>query len=344
MAKELENETQPESSFRRGQNELWKGIWNMHSPNVAKNFMWRACKNLLPTKDNLMRKRIIDEPLCPICMLEVETTFHAIWDCSASRDVWGASLRIFQKSTFPVSDFFLVAETMLDKGGVETFRLFSEIARRIWLRRNGWIYEGQFIHPNNIVQAAETAVHAYELATNAEEHKGAEQVERPVMWVKPDCDWAKVNVDAAIDKGSGRMGIGIILRDHDGNFLAAKSAMRMGLWDSAAAEALAAYLGVLFAQERGVQQLILEGDAKQIIDAIRAKDGNDSMIGHLIDDVRQSLRGISRWQVNHVLREANRVAHELAKLALKKENDNVWVEECPSCIRGFLLTEQLLCR
>ena len=47
--------------------------------------------------------------------------------------------------------------------------------------------------------ATETAVHVYELATNVEEHRGAEQVEHPVMWVKPDHDWAKVNVDATID-------------------------------------------------------------------------------------------------------------------------------------------------
>jgi hypothetical protein len=97
MVKEMEIETQPESSTKRGQNELWKGIWNMRSPNVVKNFMWRACKNILPTKENLMKKKIIEESLCPICMLKVETTFHALWDCLASRDVWGASLRIFQK-------------------------------------------------------------------------------------------------------------------------------------------------------------------------------------------------------------------------------------------------------
>ena len=191
-----------------------------------------------------MRKRIVDEPLCPICVLEGETIFHAIWDCPASRDVWGASLRIFQKSTFPVSNFFLVGETMLDKGGLETFRVFLEIARRIWLRRNGWIYEGQFTHPNNIVHAAETAVHDYVLATKDADQRGAEQVERPVMWLKPDRDWAKVNMDATIDKGSGRIGLGIILRDHGCNFLAAKSAMRRGLWDPAAAEALVAYLRV----------------------------------------------------------------------------------------------------
>jgi hypothetical protein len=84
-----------------------------------------------------MKKRVVEEPLCPICMLEAETMFHAIWDCSASRDVWSASLRIFQKSSFPGSDFFQAAGTFLEKGGVEIFQLFSEIARRIWLRRNG---------------------------------------------------------------------------------------------------------------------------------------------------------------------------------------------------------------
>jgi hypothetical protein len=72
-------------------------------------------------------------------------------------------------------------------------------------------------------------------------------MERSIPWVKvkPACGWAKVNVDAAIDKGAGRMGVGIILRDHEGNFIAAKSAMQMGLWDSASAEALTAYFGVL---------------------------------------------------------------------------------------------------
>jgi ribonuclease HI len=342
MMKEVEIENQPKSSIRRGQTDLWKGIWNMRSPNVVKNFMWRACRNLLPTKENLMRKKVFDEPLCPICMLEAETTFHAIWDCSASRDVWGASLRIFQKSTFPGSDFSQVTRAFLEKGGAENFRLFSEIARRIWLRRNGWIFDGQFSHPNNLVQVAEAALIEYEQATKHEERRDGALLECTAPWMKPDCGWAKVNVDAAFDKGGRKMGFGIIIRDQEGKFLAAKSAIRMGRWELAAAEALATYLGVLLGQEMGVQQMILEGDAKQVTEAIRAKEGNDSMIGHLINDVRQCLKNIPRWQVNHVFREANRVAHELAKHALKQANDIVWVDECPSCIRDILLTEQLL--
>lgn len=109
----------------------------MHSPNVVKNFMWRACKNLLPTKENLMKKKVIEEPLCPICKFEIESTFHVLWDCVAAQDVWGVSRKFFQKCSFSVSDFFHVAEAVRDMGGGENFHLFSEISRRIWLRTNG---------------------------------------------------------------------------------------------------------------------------------------------------------------------------------------------------------------
>jgi hypothetical protein len=94
----------------------------MHSPNVVKNFMWRACKNLLPTKENLIRRKVVEKPLCPICNLEVETTFHALWECLASRDVWGASHRIFQKSTFSGVGFFHVVGIIFEKG-VEIYLL-----------------------------------------------------------------------------------------------------------------------------------------------------------------------------------------------------------------------------
>jgi hypothetical protein len=124
MAKEQESANQPESSIRRGNNMLWKGIWNMNSPNVLKNFMWRACKNLLLTKENLMKRKVVEEPLCPICNLEVETTLHVLWDCPASIDVWGASHRFFQQKLYLRSRFFPGCGNYSGEGG---WRYFSTI-------------------------------------------------------------------------------------------------------------------------------------------------------------------------------------------------------------------------
>jgi hypothetical protein len=58
--------------------------------------MWRACQNILPTKDNLVKRKIIQDPFCPICGLEQEISFHILWDCPSARDVWGVNLRVFQ--------------------------------------------------------------------------------------------------------------------------------------------------------------------------------------------------------------------------------------------------------
>jgi hypothetical protein len=164
---------------------------------------------------------------------------------------------------------------------------------------------------------AEMVVSEYKKVTKAEDNQVCDLLESRLLWVKPASGWMKVNVDTALDRRAGKMGFGLIMRDHEGKFIAAKSIMRMGLWDSAASEALEAYFGVILGQEIGVQKMILEGDAKQIIDAIQEKDKQDSMIGHLIDDVRLSLENIPEWKVDHVYRETNRVAHGLAKLALK---------------------------
>lgn len=58
-------------------------IWKMEVPNVVKVFMGRVCNNALPTNANLLKLKIVANPLCPICGLDVETTGN----CPTARDV-----------------------------------------------------------------------------------------------------------------------------------------------------------------------------------------------------------------------------------------------------------------
>jgi hypothetical protein len=66
---------------------LWKQIWRIDVLRVVRIFLWQACNNIIPTKENLFKKRITDDPLCPICGLDVETVGHILWSCTAARDV-----------------------------------------------------------------------------------------------------------------------------------------------------------------------------------------------------------------------------------------------------------------
>ena len=68
--------------------QVWKEIWQMQAPLKIKNFLWRACRNALPTKQVLMRRKIIEDPMCEKCKQVVEDTLHALWSCSKLNVVW----------------------------------------------------------------------------------------------------------------------------------------------------------------------------------------------------------------------------------------------------------------
>lgn len=78
----------------------WKSIQKLNVPNRIKIFIWKACKEILSTFLNLMKKRIINSELFPICLHHAETTFDSIWDCEASKDVWSLSCHRLQKYSF----------------------------------------------------------------------------------------------------------------------------------------------------------------------------------------------------------------------------------------------------
>ena len=66
-------------------------IWVLRVPNMIKNFVWRACREAIPTKENLSRQHITENALCKRCLMEEETTLHALWSCSKLSSAWTTS-------------------------------------------------------------------------------------------------------------------------------------------------------------------------------------------------------------------------------------------------------------
>jgi hypothetical protein len=60
-----------------------------------------------------------------------------------------------------------------------------------------------------------------------------------------------------------------------------------------------------------------------------------------VEDIKSVLSNLRRWTINHIKREANSVAHELAKEATRKDMDHVWIEEVPSCIVETVILERM---
>jgi hypothetical protein len=94
---------------------FWKLLWGMKVPNSIKMFLWRACKDILPTKANLQKRGMALDPLCIFCKIEIEMTYHILWECISLQDVWGACSTTIQKSLVNGNSFVDVMEYMMDK-------------------------------------------------------------------------------------------------------------------------------------------------------------------------------------------------------------------------------------
>ena len=79
-------------------NSVWKGIWKMSIPGKIKHFLWRACSDALPTKSNLVKRRILEEDTCQFCAKEHETISHALWEGELLHQVWNTKFNWVDRS------------------------------------------------------------------------------------------------------------------------------------------------------------------------------------------------------------------------------------------------------
>ena len=77
-----EHAVQGVSSDQSQQRWFWRKIWDLPLPHKVCHFTWQACRDILPTKVNLMRRKVVNDQLCVECGLEDETTGHLFWTCS----------------------------------------------------------------------------------------------------------------------------------------------------------------------------------------------------------------------------------------------------------------------
>ena len=95
-----------------------------------------------------------------------------------------------------------------------------------------------------------------------------------------------------------------------------------GCPDPVIVEAMGALCALEFSHDLGLQQIILEGDSKQVVQAIITW----CHFGQGIEDIHALLSSFRRWKAEHVKRGLNEVAHGLAKIAGNAGVSKIWME------------------
>ena len=134
----------------------------------------------------------------------------------------------------------------------------------------------------------------------------------------------------------------MVIRDNNGAVLASCLEKLHQTYKPEEVEALAALKAVTLACDLGFRKAILEGDSLSLIKALKSTEDSLSPIGLLVDDVKWVASSFERLVYSHVKRNGNRVAHSLAKNALRIPNFQVWMEDVSSHITLILDLEVII--
>lgn len=88
--------------------KLWQQIWKAPVNTRIRNFLWRAANNIFPTKDNLQKKGIRLDPLCPVCNKYVKNIRHLFMDYEFAKKPFFSSILSFKiMSALDFNDWLL---------------------------------------------------------------------------------------------------------------------------------------------------------------------------------------------------------------------------------------------
>jgi hypothetical protein len=225
---------------------------------VVKMFLWRALNNRLPTRSNLRRRGMVQNCMCPLCGLEEENVAHVLWNCPVASNVWGCGSAKFQKRCCGETNFFSIFEDIIKRYDRLDVEVFAVTGRHLCLRRNCVLHGELFVHPNQILREVGEAIEEFQWANMAEMQETMQaRHERTVLWQPSPANSLKINWDAVVDHKHGRIGLGCVVQDLGGSFLAGRSTTEMFSTDSTTVEAFAAIQVVLFGKEQNYRHIIL---------------------------------------------------------------------------------------
>lgn len=142
MALRLQNHNRVEHLAAQLHHPTWNKLWILNVPPKVHSFIWRACSNCWPTRDNLHRKWVKVDARCELCCQHPETIRHLLWACLFARNVWGMVRDQIYKCSNKAEEWVVMAWA-------------------IWNAKNKFYFQQVQTHPRVILEEAKGLLEEY---------------------------------------------------------------------------------------------------------------------------------------------------------------------------------------
>jgi len=295
----------------------WKRLWKIKVPPKMLIMLWRFVHDCLPTGQQLKNRNITASEVCCHCARE-ENLHHTFIGCQYVAEVWKelkkrTGLKINQKWCGSARNWLF---DILSRCTSRETTILAIAFWHIWEARNAMRNGETELHPWCLVEKILAYVdmvflHCYQSISP----KRCEST-MPNQWSPPPEGWIMINVDAAIFVDANRMGLGLVVRDHRGELLAA---FRQGIdkiTNPELVETIAFRRALFFAMQLPYDKVVVASDCLTLINKLRSRKVDRSHTGIIVEDIKQLMRVSSVvFSFIHVSRNCNEVAHALAKSA-----------------------------
>ena len=128
-------------------------------------------------------------------------------------------------------------------------------------------------------------------------------------WSVPPPNKYKINYDGAISEADNKAGIGVVVRNCNGEVIASLVQQMEQAFQPLKVEAIAACRAVEFGSEIGVDCAIGEGDSEVLVKALRTTNNGLTPIAPLINDVSLFSSLYSELSYSHIKRDGRSEEH-----------------------------------
>jgi ribonuclease HI len=332
VAEQFDNDSP--SSSGSSSSLCWKKVWKLQVPPKVRAFWWRVIKGFVQCRQTLKLRHMEQIGFCKTCGADEETTFHALFECTWARRFWeglhkaiGVKLPVLHRTSWAtdlIDGKFLTEEQAC-------YILCGAWA--VWSERNAiWHGEGGRSVQQSVRWATETTFDLREA--------GRPKIQKPVVergrWKPPDSGFIKINVDAGYNADQKNGSVGVVVRNHEGMLLRATA-----LWFAHAASALileaeAVRAGIRLAIDMGIQRVIIETDALEVVNLWKEKGTGRSIITSICQEVRELSGFLASFELNHVKRHANEAAHICSHRASPDRRRCLWINFTPPFLASIL--------